>query len=229
MFSIPSVGAAHEGAAIVFNECLLRLMHLRQHQVSATGADNNVSRIGWKLAIFQQGSLYRVVMLAQGGSSGWNNSNMLSSILCSRALLETVAKLHYLQINLAKHVPTKNIEEISTLLDKQVFSARDEEWIEEGAGKATNVITMIDKFNSSVPGIKPHYNFLSECCHPNWIGQQFLFGTSDTVKRITLFSESKGRNANVLDAIFGALMTITRFEKMMAELEATAATIASEA
>jgi hypothetical protein len=227
MFSIPTVGAAHQSAAIVFNECLLRLMHLRKHEVAAAGGDDNVSRIGWKLAVFQQGSLYRVVMLAHGGSSGWNNSNILSSILCSRALLETVAKLHYLQINLAKHVPERNIEAISTLLDKQVFATRDEEVIEEGAGRATNVITMIDKFDGAVPGVKQHYDFLSEWCHPNWIGQQFLFGTSDIAKRITTFSVSKGRNANTLDAIFGALMTITRFEKMLPELEGTAATIAS--
>jgi hypothetical protein len=227
MFAIPSVEAARERDAIVFNEYLSRLMRLRTHQVSAKGSDN-VSRIGWKLAAFRQGSIYRVVMLGQGASSAWNNCNVLSSILCARALLETIAKLYYLQTKLIEPVSTMDIEAISTLLDKQLFSTREEEWLEDGAGsKATNVVTMIEKFNAAVPGIMKHYDLLSEWCHPNWVGQQFLFATTDSKALTTTFSESRGRNHNVLEAIVGAIMIITKFEAMLEELDATATMISS--
>jgi hypothetical protein len=228
MFSIPCVGATHEGPAIVFNACLLRLMHLRKPQIAAPVGDNNKSRTLWKLANFQQGSLYRVVMLGQGGSNGWNDGNQLSSILCGRAFLETVAKMHYLNLNLAEHRGATTIEPISTFLDKELFSTRNDEWLAAGAGfKATNILTMMEKLDKDMPGVKQHYDFLSEWCHPNWPGQSFLFATNDNANRVTTFSESKGRNNNVLDVIFGALMTITYFERMISELDSAITTLSN--
>jgi hypothetical protein len=50
------------------------------------------------------------------------------------------------------------------------------------------------------------------------VGHQFLFATTDAAKKITTFSESKGRNKNTLDAVFGALMMIKDFEYQLAEL-----------
>src|ERR1700726_3360728 len=86
MFSLPCVKAVDgdEWAAVVFNACLLRLMGRRKHQIAAEG-DYRKSKIAWKLAAFQQAVIYRVVMLAQGSSNGWNDCNILSSILCARA------------------------------------------------------------------------------------------------------------------------------------------------
>jgi len=70
MFAIPCIKAVDgdEGAAIVFNACLLRLMQRRRHQIAAEG-DDEKSIIAWKLAAFQQAVLYRVGLLH--GQIGW--------------------------------------------------------------------------------------------------------------------------------------------------------------
>jgi hypothetical protein len=228
MFAIPCVKAVDgdEGAANVFNGCLLRLMARRKHLIAAEG-DGEKSMIAWKLAAFQQAVLYRVVMLAQGSSNGWNDCNILSSILCARALLETIAATHYVEVNLARYVEKKDFKAMSLLVDGQAYATRNEEWLKDEAGlKAVNVLTAIDKLDGLIPGIRRHYDFLSEWCHPNYLGQRFLFATIDPNKRTVAFSESKNRNKQMLDAILAAAMMIEYFEKLLIKLDEVTPTIA---
>jgi hypothetical protein len=206
-----------EGAAIVFNECLLRLIHLRKHQLAAEGGDES-SFVAWKMATFQQDALHRVVMLAQGGSNGWNDSNILSSVLCSRALLETVANMHYVVTELTSHGPQMELKAVSDLLDQQLFATRNKDWLKDEAGYRADVAKMINSLHLAADGIKTHYAFVSDFCHPNYLGQHFLFATVDTTLRTTQYSESKNRNKEMLDAILGCLMLITHFENLLLEL-----------
>jgi hypothetical protein len=225
VFSLPRIAAVqgherlHEGAAIVFNECLLRLMHMRKQRIEAGGNDER-STLVWKLAEFQQSILYRIVMLAQGASSSWNDGNLLSSVLCSRALLETVASMHHLVVSVVEHTQKSeaDLKAITQLVKEQLYATRNRDWLSDQAGFRADLAKKIKALDAAMPGIKEHYAFLSDICHPNFLGQRFLFAGSDTDKKATTLSESLNRNSHMLDAIFGCVMMINNFEKMFDEL-----------
>jgi hypothetical protein len=145
MFAIPCVKAVRgdERAAIVFNACLLRLMQRRKQQLAAEGGDES-SLVAWKMATFQQDILHRVVMLGQGASNGWNDCNLLSSVLCARALLETVANMNHIVTELTANRTKMELEAVSDLLDKQLFATRNKDWLKDDAGYRADLAKMIN-------------------------------------------------------------------------------------
>jgi hypothetical protein len=143
------------------------------------------------------------------------------------APVKTIATTHYVEVNLARYVEKKDFKAMSLLVDGQAYATRNEEWLKDEAGlKAVNVLKAIDKLDGLIPGIRRHYDFLSEWCHPNYLGQRFLFATIDPNKRIVAFSESKNRNKQMLDAILAAAMMIEYFEKLLVKLDEVTPTIA---
>ena len=45
--------------------------------------------------------------------------------------------------------------------------------------KAVNILTYIDRFDKRAEGFRGHYDILSERCHPNALGHNFMFGKLD--------------------------------------------------
>ena len=64
---------------------------------------------------------------------------------------------------------------------------------------AINVLTMFDRANKTVPGIKRNYEALSEYAHPNWSGTSLLFAQLDREKLLTMF----GKNARAKNGPIG--------------------------
>lgn len=82
-----------------FNQALERLRERRLPAVLRIG-DADISKLVWKIRVFSQVTLYRVVMAADGCADNWARRNILASLLCGRAVVETTA---FLLTSLAKY------------------------------------------------------------------------------------------------------------------------------
>jgi len=143
------------------------------------------SKIAWKLAVHQQGLLHRLIALMDGTSVAWNNRRTLSAILSARALMETMAMMSALAERVADALAAEDLGALDALAQQGTFSSRDAEWLSEAPEtKAVNVLTYIDRFDRRAEGFRGHYDILSERCHPNALGHNFMFGKLEPVGRI---------------------------------------------
>jgi hypothetical protein len=221
-FDISSVQAidGDTKAANEFNQCLGHLAAARKSRIEVRD-DYARSKIAWKLAGYQQAVLYRVVMLANGSADAWNAGNLLSSILCARALIETVAMAHYFEQRLDTHIEEKDFAALNVLAESVTFATRNKEWLKEGPPwfEAINVLTAIDKLDRLAEGVRGHYDRLSERCHPNYLGHYQLFAALDTNTGTVTFSETRSRDKHMFLSILAAAMLIEYFEVLMRRLE----------
>ena len=184
-----------------FNEILRRLSKRRLQKISAEGPLAK-SKLAWKVSAFQQPILYRLVMLANGCALNWNESNVLCCVLAVRSLIETFAVVHEFEHDLSRHVESGDLTEIDMLVINRSFATRDEELSSSLEGtQAINVQTFIDKLDRRLlKGMRSHYDFLSEFCHPNSYGHHQLFGVLDKENR-TINYIPTGRKSELLSHI----------------------------
>jgi hypothetical protein len=71
------------------NESIDRLEARKKSEIKVVGQFAQ-SKLAWKIAVYQQSILYRMIMLWRGSALAWNNGNSLASVLSARALVETV-------------------------------------------------------------------------------------------------------------------------------------------
>jgi hypothetical protein len=154
-----------------FNFTLRRLRERRVTEITISGPLRK-SKLAWKIATYQQPMLYRVVMLASGCAANWNARNLLCAYLAARALIETVAVFWTFEVELQKLIAAENLSEIDALITNRTFSTRDTELIEAHPDtKAITVLKFIDRLEKQgLSGMRQHYDFLSERCHPNSLG-----------------------------------------------------------
>ena len=69
---------------------------------------------------------------------------------------------------------------LDALAEQGIFASRDPEWCERHPeSQAVSVLTYIDKFDRKATGFRRHYDALSERCHPNSLGHNFMFSKLD--------------------------------------------------
>jgi hypothetical protein len=142
------------------------------------------SKIAWKLATYQHALLHRVVALIDGAALAWNNRCILSAILSARALMETIAVMAEFEKQIAVLLEREDLGALDALVQRGTFASRDPEWLKEfPETKAINAITYVEKFDKQLPGFKGHYDMLSERCHPNSTGHNFLFSSTLRTRR----------------------------------------------
>jgi hypothetical protein len=176
---IKGTAKAEWGEVRNFNRVLRRLDKRRVRRVMVEG-DFAASKLAWKAAVLQQVLLHRCVALGSGCGKMWNYGNVLSSILAARALLETIALTLDFEAKLQVHVASKDFAKINELTQFHTFATRSEKMLTEMPDlKAKNVLDYIDRLDKKVPGMRDHYEFLSEWCHPNSQGHFFTFASLD--------------------------------------------------
>jgi hypothetical protein len=202
-----------------FNAALVRLKERRKEKIVVEGPFSE-SKLAWKIATYQQSILYRIVMLAAGCALNWNLKNTLCRFLAARALLETIAVLWDFERQITSLSEKADFGGIDKLVTNRIFSTRDEEWFKETPEtEAVNVLTLVDKLDTQLlHGMRRHYDFLSERCHPNSLGHHMFFGTLDTGTGTTTYSDQKNVQMN-LDHILGGAMLIEFAEKTIDRLD----------
>ena len=198
-----------------FNDTLSRL-HARRVPEIAVAGPLLKSKLAWKLATFQQAVLYRVVMLASGCALNWNAGNVLCSYLAARALIETAVIFLTIEPELELYIQKEDLGAIDSILMNRIFSTRNEQLIQDyPASKAVNILTLIDKLDQhGFHGLRQHYDFLSEICHPNASGQSHFFGFRDPETHVTHYSDARNLSRH-MDHILGGAMLLPLIERVM--------------
>ena len=177
------------------------------------------SKIAWKLAVHQQGLLHRLIALMDGTSVAWNNRRTLSAILSARALMETMAVMSALAERVADALAAEDFGALDALAQQGTFSCRDAEWLSEAPEtKAVNILTYIDRFDKRAEGFRGHYDILSERCHPNALGHNFMFGKLDRSDGSVRFFDEREPERNG-QMILAAVAVFPLVEPLMNHLD----------
>jgi hypothetical protein len=220
-FDLASAGddAKDRATMAQVNAALARLAARRKAAIVLDGPLAQ-SKLAWKVAAYQQAILYRAVMLTEGVALAWNAGNVLTGFLAARALLETFAVMEDFKAQLGSFVAKEDLGSIDALAMNRTFATRDPDWLAEYPdAQAVNVLTLIDKLDKSfLPGVRKHYDFLSERCHPNSPGHRHMFSALNTADGSIAFSEDKERHA-YLNHILGAVLLVGFVESTMDALD----------
>jgi hypothetical protein len=201
------------------NGGLYRLRAQRVDQIKVEGRLIE-SKLAWKLAVYREAVLWRIVALTESVALNWNCDNIVGTYLPARALIETSALLLDLEHELKKHVASRDIAALDALLNSRTFATRDKKWIEENPqSEAINILTLIDRMDKRTgSSIRTHYDLMSERCHPNYLGHHQLYGTLDVETGTTTFSETKNIERH-RDVILGATLLLLLDERCIDRLE----------
>jgi hypothetical protein len=185
------------------------------------------SKLAWKTAVLQQVLLYRCVALGSGCAKMWNFGNVLCSVLAARALLETIALTLGFEANLHKRIAERDFGKIDELVTQHTFSTRSKSMLADLPElEAKNVLNYIDRLEKTMPGIRHHYEILSEWCHPNSIGHYFTFASLDRTTGTVSFSNQKLQGKDLLNAILAVYVMLGLFESSMERLNTLIGVIA---
>jgi len=201
------------------NASLDRLDGMRAVEINVAGPFMR-SKIAWKLVTYQHALLHRVIALMDGVAVSWNARSTLAAVLAARAFMETFAVMDALERRVGDLLTCEDLGGLDDLAQNGIFASRDEEWLAEyPETKAVNALTFIDRFNKQVEGFRGHYDRLSERCHPNSAGHNFMFSKLDrTTGSVTYFEEREPERNG--DLIMGAVLLLPLVGSMMPRLDA---------
>jgi hypothetical protein len=200
------------------NGSLERLSGLRAVEINASGKFAR-SKIAWKLANYQHVLLHRIVALMDGAAVAWNNHCTLSAILSARAFMETFAVMAELERRVTCLLRDEGLGGLDALAQSGIFASREPEWIKDNPEtQAVSVLTYINKFDKQAEGFRGHYDMLSERCHPNSLGHNFMFSKLDRTDGTVQFCDERepARNGQM---ILAALTPLPLVESIMTRLD----------
>jgi hypothetical protein len=198
------------------NASLDRLSGLRAVEINVTGKKFLRSKIAWKLATYQHALLHRLVALMDGAAVAWNSRCTLSAMLSARALMETFAVMAEFERRVARLLKEEDLGGLDALAQNGIFASRDPDWIRENPKtRALNVLTCIDRFDRRCEGFRGHYDMLSERCHSNSLGHNFMFSELDRTDGTVRYCDEREPSRN-RQMILAALAPLPLVESMMA-------------
>jgi hypothetical protein len=201
------------------NASLVRLDGMRAVEINVAGPFLR-SKIAWKLVTYQHALLHRAVALMDGVGVAWNAQSTLAAILAARAFMETFAVMDAFENRVRGLLEKEDLGGLDGLAQNGIFASRDAEWLAEFPElKAINAVTFVERFNKKVDGFRAHYDRLSERCHPNSAGHNFMFSKLDTkTGSVTYFEEREPKRNG--DLIMGAVLLLPLVESMMPRIDA---------
>lgn len=202
------------------NASLDRLDGMRAVEINPTGPFGR-SKIAWKLVTYQHALLHRIVALMDGVAVAWNGRSTLTAILSARAFMETLAVMSLFEERVRSLLKAEDLGGLDALVQNGIFASRDPDFIGDYPdAKAVNVLTYVDKFDKRAPGFRGHYDILSERCHPNSAGHNFMFSKLDRSDgSVTYFEERHPeRNAQMILAAVAPLPLVETFMARLDEL-----------
>jgi hypothetical protein len=127
---------------------------------------------------YRQAVICRVLDLAQASVVSWNAGMLIGSIVCSRALLETIATFHSFQTRAQIAATAQNWELIGNLVDAYAFSTmsgpkKKERTPEHPPGIKEMVIGFIKE---TQPNKEQFWEQICDIAHPNGKKMMMLAG-----------------------------------------------------
>src|ERR1700730_15054063 len=138
---------------------------------------------------------------------------------CRRALMQTLAVMAVFADRVADSFAAKDLGALDALAQQGTFANRDPELTKEAPDtKAINALSYIDRFDKRAPGFRGHYDILSERCHPNSLGHNFMFSKLDRTDGSVRFFDEREPERNG-QMILAALAAFPLVESIMNRLQ----------
>jgi hypothetical protein len=132
---------------------------------------------------------------------------------------ETIAVFAEFETRVSRFVGKEDLGALDALAQNGIFASRDPDWINEFPDlKAINVQTYVEKFDKQASGFRRHYDLLSERCHPNALGHNFMFAKLDRSDGSVRFTDEQEPQANG-QLFLVALVVLPLIETMTANLD----------
>jgi hypothetical protein len=200
------------------NSSMDRLDGLRAVEINPTGPFGR-SKIAWKLVTYQHVLLHRIVALIDGVAVAWNAQSALTALLAARAFMETFAVMDTFEQRVGTLLTAQDLGGLDALAQNGIFASRDPDMIDDIPEiKATNAVTFVDKFDKRASGFRGQYDRLSERCHPNAAGHNFMFAKLDRANGSVSFFEEREPEHNG-QLMLGGLITLPLVESIMSNLD----------
>jgi hypothetical protein len=168
-----------------------------------------------------QTNIRRCLSLFESSYGLFFTENVLVSLLCVRAIYETVAAFCYFEQKFQTVLVEGDLDAIFAFVKAAAHATRSESLIQEhgDAVKAVNILTQVEKLKSLRPRVWEEYEFLSDITHPNSLGGFHFFANNPDEKDVVTFSDGGQEPRADLQWILVGGHMLTHFEAALIRIE----------
>jgi hypothetical protein len=204
------------------NDVLARLI-ARKIDRLALMEPESLFRLSNYIRAYCQAHIRRCLSLAESAYVLFFDENGLVSLLCARAIYETVASFCHFEGQLQAIIKKGDLADIFEFTKAKAHATRIPFLLEKhgSAVQATNILTQIDKLNALRPKAREEYDFLSDVTHPNSMGGYHFFASNpDKDDDVVTFSDGGPDPRADLQWILAACSLLTHFEAALNRIDA---------
>jgi hypothetical protein len=137
---------------------------------------------------FREAQFCRAEEFARAACDMFERHDVVVGISNTRSFLESVAAIWFLNEKIKRQLTNGLGQDIHEQMVQLAMGHRND----ADFPVAVNVLTMIDRCDSHLPGLRKNYDRLSEFAHPNYSGALGVYGERDDVS-ITWFKKGERR------------------------------------
>ncbi|MBI2999280.1 MAG: hypothetical protein HYY46_12675 [Deltaproteobacteria bacterium] len=176
------------------------------------------SKLPFKALSIRELLLHRMAALSSAAADLFAQKRVIPAVILTRAIVETLAVLFTFHERLKRFLEDKkkDIDAMDDFLMRCLVGARNNPEMPT----STNILTLIDRLEKTVPGFRDVYDALCECAHPNWAGTFGAFGEVDHEKLGLKLgaAERSPAYSSGLASLSGSLMAFEHYYNDSAEL-----------
>jgi len=151
------------------------------------------AKIPYKALDYREALIWRFVELCRCALEHFNEEDLATATILTRAALETVAALWYLNRKIKSVIDKNSVGDVDDYLMRLLMGSKTDTAMPD----PINVLTFIQKVDAEINGFRKQFDELSEFSHPNWAGTGMLYSKPNTEKMWTDF----GKNLSNLESV----------------------------
>ena len=176
------------------------------------------SKLPFKAVSIRALLLHRMAALSSATVDLFEQKRAIPAVILTRAIIETLAVLFTFHERIERFLSdkVKDVGALDAFLMRYLVGARNNPEMPT----PTNILTLIDRVEVTVPGFRRLYDSLCECAHPNWAGTLGAFGEIDEEKfevKLGPVDRSSAYTSG-LGALAGSLMIFEQYYNDSARL-----------
>jgi hypothetical protein len=174
------------------------------------------------IRVYCQSHLRRCLVLARSGYGLFFIENGLVSLMCVRAIYETVAVFTSFERQFLQLVKSGSIQEIHDFAQSKAYATRNKKMIALHGAQVTavNILTDIKKLASVRSKVEEEYDFISDHVHPAGFGTVLYFGDKLKDEDAYEFHDGGPDPEADLQWILISIKLLEEFEKALDRVEA---------
>jgi len=180
-------------------------------------------RVSNYIRVYCQANIRRCLSLFESAYGLFFTENVLVSLLCVRAIYETIAAFCHFERKFQTVLAKGDLAEIFEFVKAKAHATRSKPLLQKHgeAVMAVNILTQIKNLEPLRPTISKEYEYLSDVTHPNSLGVFHFFASNPDDKEVVTFSDG-GQNPRAdLQWILVGGHLLTHFESAVIRIEAT--------